>query len=64
MTPKVLAKQMALLALTKKAADVTVMDLRKVTDMADFFVICSGDSVVMIECQPLDRGASRSLCTA
>ena len=40
---------MALLALTKKAADVTVMDLRKVTDMADFFVICSGDSDTQVK---------------
>lgn len=40
---------MALFALTKKAADVTIMDLRKVTDMADFFVICSGDSDTQVK---------------
>jgi ribosome-associated protein len=40
---------MALLALTKKAGDVTVMDLRKVTDMADFFVVCSGDSDTQVK---------------
>ncbi len=49
MTPKILAKKTALFALTKKAADVTIMDLRKVTDMADFFVICSGDSDTQVK---------------
>ena len=44
MTPKTLARRIAALALTKKAHDVTVMDLRKITDVSDFFVICSGDS--------------------
>ena len=49
MTPKTLAKKIALCALTKKAHDVTLMDLRKVTDMADFFVICSGDSDTQVK---------------
>jgi ribosome-associated protein len=40
---------MAHLALTKKAGEVTVMDLRKVTDMADFFVVCSGDSDTQVK---------------
>jgi ribosome-associated protein len=40
---------MARLALTKKAGEVTVMDLRKVTDMADFFVVCSGDSDTQVK---------------
>ena len=28
----------------KKARDIVVLDLRKITDIADYFVICSGDS--------------------
>ena len=49
LTPKILAKNIALWALTKKAHDVTIMDLRKVTDMADFFVVCSGDSDTQVK---------------
>ncbi len=30
--------------LTKKGKDVVMLDIRKLTDMADFFVICSADS--------------------
>lgn len=36
-------------ALTKKASDVVIMDLRKVTDMTDFFVVCSADSDVQVK---------------
>ena len=49
MTAKNLAKKIAQLALTKKAHNVTIMDLRKVTDMADFFVVCSADSDVQVK---------------
>ena len=49
MTPKILAKKIAHLALTKKAREVVLMDLRKLTDVADFFVICSGDSDVQVK---------------
>lgn len=49
MTSKTLAKKIAQFALTKKAHAVTVMDLRKVTDMADFFVVCSADSDVQVK---------------
>lgn len=49
MTAKTLAKKIALLALTKKAGDVIILDLRKVTDMADFFVVCSGDSDTQVK---------------
>ena len=49
MTPKTLAKKIALCALTKKAQNVTILDLRKVTDMADFFVICSADSDTQVK---------------
>jgi ribosome-associated protein len=47
--PSTLAKKIAKFALIKKAQDVIVMDLRKVTDMADFFVVCSGDSDVQVK---------------
>jgi ribosome-associated protein len=30
--------------LDKKAQDVRLMDMRKATDMADYFVVCHGDS--------------------
>ncbi len=49
MTPKTLAKKIARFALTKKAHAVTIMDLRKVTDIADFFVVCSADSDVQVK---------------
>ena len=44
MKSPLLAKEVARLALTKKAADVVIMDLRGLTSVADFFVVCSGDS--------------------
>ena len=49
MQTKALAKKIAQLALTKKASDVVVMDLRTLTDMTDFFVICSGDADVQVK---------------
>ena len=44
MTSRTLAKKVAEFALSKKAYDVLLMDVRKVTGTADFFVICSADS--------------------
>ncbi len=41
---KTLQRQIADLALSKKAKDVVIMDLRSVTSMADYFVVCTGDS--------------------
>jgi ribosome-associated protein len=49
LTPKTLAKKIANLALNKKAHAVTILDLRKLTDMADFFVVCSADSDVQVK---------------
>ncbi len=49
MGPKTLAKKIATLALTKKAHDVIIMDLRKLTDMTDYFVICSADSDTQVK---------------
>jgi len=39
-----LAKRIAEFALSKKASDVALMDLRKKSSATDFFVVCSGDS--------------------
>jgi len=36
-------------ALSKKARDVVVMDLRGVTAIADFFVICAGESDLQVK---------------
>jgi ribosome-associated protein len=38
------ARQIALLALDKKATEVIVLDVRGMTSYADYFVICSGES--------------------
>lgn len=44
MTSRTFAKKTAEFALTKKASDVVLMDLRKLNAPADFFVLCSADS--------------------
>ncbi len=44
MTSKQLANIIAKAALSKKGYDVTILDLRKLTTMTDFFVVCSVDS--------------------
>ena len=49
MTPRTLAKKIAHLALEKKANNVSILDLRKLTDMTDFFVICAADSDVQVK---------------
>ncbi len=41
---EVLARSAAEYALTKKATDITIMDVRTLSDSIDFFVICSADS--------------------
>jgi ribosome-associated protein len=45
---QVLAHAVARLALSKKAGDIVIMDLRGLTTMTDFFVVCSADSDVQI----------------
>lgn len=45
---KTLQRQIAELALSRKAKDVVIMDLRKVTTMADYFVVCSGESETQV----------------
>jgi ribosome-associated protein len=42
--PKTLARQCAELMISKKGKDVRVLDIRGLTDISDFFVICSADS--------------------
>ncbi|MCL5027093.1 MAG: ribosome silencing factor [Chloroflexi bacterium] len=37
------------IAADKKAADIVLMDLRGITTMADYFVICSGESTRQIQ---------------
>lgn len=44
MTSKNLAKAIAHAVLSKKAYDVNILDLRTLTTMTDFFVVCSVDS--------------------
>ncbi len=46
---KATAKKVAKFALSKKAEDVTLLDLRKVTPVTDFFVICTGTSDVQVK---------------
>ena len=58
MKSPVLAQAVARLALSKKAADVVIMDLRGLTTMTDFFVVCSADSDVQIRAiaEAVDEG--------
>lgn len=44
MDSKDLAQELAELALSKKAENIKILDLRKLTTIADFFVICTGSS--------------------
>lgn len=43
-----LAKKLIAFALEKKAEDVILLDLRKISPVADFFVICSGTTDVQV----------------
>ncbi len=44
MDSKLLADRITELIFNKKGLDVKVLDIRKVTTMADYFIICSADS--------------------
>ncbi len=48
MTSEELAKKAGELALTKKAEDVKILDLRELTSMTDYFVICHGTSEIQV----------------
>lgn len=43
------ARKVAVYALEKKAVDITLMDVRKVTDVTRFFVVCSGQSSTQVK---------------
>lgn len=43
------AKKIAGYAVDKKATDVLVMDLRKVTDVTSFFIVCTGSSNAQVK---------------
>ena len=49
MFPEELAHSIARLSLTKKSGDVVILDLRKLTNMTDFFVICSGETEIQVK---------------
>ncbi|MFC2150009.1 ribosome silencing factor [Calditrichota bacterium] len=42
LTSRTIARRAALWAAEKQANDIVVLDLREVTDFADYFVICTG----------------------
>jgi len=48
-TSRTLAKKIAELILTKKGSDILLMDLRKLSAPADFFVLCSADSDTQVK---------------
>ena len=41
---KHIANQISQLMLDKKASDIKIIDVRKITTLTDFFIICSSDS--------------------
>jgi ribosome-associated protein len=43
------ARKVAAFALEKKAADVVLMDLRRITDMTSFFIVCTGASTPQVK---------------
>ena len=46
---KATARKVAAFALEKKAVDVIVMDVRKVTDVTRFFIVCTGQSTPQVK---------------
>ena len=48
-TPKQLAAQLADLMMDKHGHDVLIMDLRPLTSVTDYFVLCSCDSDVQVK---------------
>lgn len=47
--PKNVAKKIVGFALSKKAEEVALFDLRGITTMADFFIICTGTTNVQVK---------------
>ena len=58
---KTVAKKLVDFALSKKAEDVLLLDLRKITTMTDFFIICTGrsDTQVRAIADAVTEGARR-----
>lgn len=46
---KATAKKVVRFALEKKASEIDLMDLRKITPVTDFFIICTGSSDVHVK---------------
>lgn len=46
---KATAKKVARFALEKKAFDLDLMDVRKITTVTDFFIVCSGSTDVHVK---------------
>lgn len=46
---KTTARKVVGFALDKKASDVALLDVRKITTVADFFIICSGSSETQVK---------------
>lgn len=57
-TAKDLAKRIAVLASDKKAEDIIILDMRKVVNFCDFFVICSGNTARQVKaiCDGIEDG--------
>lgn len=49
MNSKQLSQFVAELTFEKKAEHVIIMDLRKITSITDYFVVCSGDSDIQVK---------------
>jgi ribosome-associated protein len=49
LTARTLAKRIADLMISKKAHNVVILDLKKITSAADYFVICSTDSDTQVK---------------
>ena len=49
MTARLLAKRIADLMISKKAIDIVILDLKKLTSATDYFVICSADSDTQVK---------------
>jgi ribosome-associated protein len=49
LTARTIASRIADLMLSKKAHDIVVLDLRKLTSATDYFVICSADSDTQVK---------------
>lgn len=58
MTPLILARNAGKLALSKKAFDVKILKLKKISSVCDYFVICSGSVNVHIKAiaSAIERG--------